>query len=116
MLEANGGFRKEAIDTLPRHFTPGFGEAGELLDFGLVGCQLRVAKYAFADRWDGGCGLGVGSAVAIEAGQTHRYMLLMGIGDGLLGRRRDPNHSNDANSQYKDSHSQGKQSLSIKHY
>jgi hypothetical protein len=85
VLEFHQGFARKAVNALPWYLALPVGVGGQLLDFRLTAGYLGVTKHAFPNRGNGSGGARIGGTVAIEAPQSERDMLLMGIGDRLAG-------------------------------
>src|SRR5947208_458585 len=77
VLEFHQGFARKAVHALPWYLTLPVGVGGELLDFRLTAGHLGVTKHTFPNRRNRSGGARIGGAVAIEALQSERDMLLM---------------------------------------
>ena len=85
MLELHQSLPRKAVDALPRYLALPVGVGGQLLNFRLTASHLGVTKHAFPNRGNRSGGARIGGTVAIEALQSERDMLLMGIRDRLAG-------------------------------
>src|SRR5258708_3307252 len=83
VLELHQGLARKAVNALPRYLALPVGVGGQLLDFRPTAGHLGVTEHAFPNRGNGSGGARIGGTVAIEALQSERDMLLMGIRDRL---------------------------------
>ena len=83
MLELNQRLTRKRVNTLPGYFTLGFRISDQLLDLRLGVSHLGMTQHAFLDRRNRSGGAGVGGAMTIEALQSERNVLFMGVRDRL---------------------------------